>query len=164
MHSCLDAVPAAAFRSKILTVRDRNGYECLEARSASCNFHVVQFGSAVVQGRSMGWLHGTLHVQILEARDLPMDDNLGINLASKVPGQSKIGSAFGSVLRSAERAAGEGSSPTNRLQRRWQFHFALQVLSATARAAATCGQDLCALSSRSDSHTYRRQARLLYRC
>ena len=65
-------------------------------------------------GCSMGWLHGTLHVQILEARDLPMDDNLGIDLASKVPGQSKFGSAFGSVLRSAERAAGEGIPPANR--------------------------------------------------
>mmetsp|Transcript_18608 Transcript_18608/g.56169 ORF Transcript_18608/g.56169 Transcript_18608/m.56169 type:complete len:842 (-) Transcript_18608:570-3095(-) len=62
----------------------------------------------------MGWLHGTLYITILEARDLPMDENLGMDLAGKmqsgVPGgNTKLGNMFGSALRSVEKAAAKAT-------------------------------------------------------
>lgn len=53
----------------------------------------------------MVWLHGTLYVSVLEARDLPDDDNLGLDLAGKVSG-GKVGGMFSSALKSVEKAAG----------------------------------------------------------
>jgi hypothetical protein len=51
----------------------------------------------------MVWLHGTLTASILEAKDLPDDDNIGLDLASKV---GTGGGMFSSALRSVERVAG----------------------------------------------------------
>lgn len=57
----------------------------------------------------MVWLHGTLHVSVLEARNLPDDDNLGLDLAGKVRGGKKPG-MFSSALKSVEKAAGDSCS------------------------------------------------------
>ncbi len=54
----------------------------------------------------MPWLHGTLYATIVEAKDLPMDTNTGLNF--NIPGtKSGLGSKLMKGLKSMDQAVGE---------------------------------------------------------
>lgn len=56
----------------------------------------------------MPWLHGTLYATVLEARDLPDDKNLGINVKASIPGsKTKIGGMLMKGIKQVEEGVGE---------------------------------------------------------
>lgn len=63
----------------------------------------------------MVWLHGTLYVSILEARDLVNDTNLGHFIPSRMPGKlqlpdtGKVGKMFSNFAKKAEAQIGATS-------------------------------------------------------
>lgn len=64
----------------------------------------------------MVWLHGTLYVSILEARDLVNDTNLGHFIPSRMPGKlqlpvdtGKVGQMFSKFAKKAEAQLGATS-------------------------------------------------------
>jgi len=56
---------------------------------------------------AMPWLHGTLYATVLEARDLPDDNNLGINVKTSIPGaKSKFGGMLMKGIKTMEEGVG----------------------------------------------------------
>jgi C2 domain len=89
----------------------------------------------------MPWLHGTLYATILEAKDLPMDTNTGLNL--KVPGsKTGLGSKLMKGLKSVDQAVGETSTAEHLQCCSIWCHYPIAPLQRAQRTSGMrCPQD-----------------------